>query len=138
MKICSQCKEAKPEDQYNKRTSNKNGLQANCKECNKLKLKEHYKNNKPKYIDKNKVYKQTTKDFVNKYKTERGCVYCSEKEAVCLDFHHTEDDKETNVGTLVGQGHSVQKVLLEINKCIVVCSNCHRKLHAGLLNYPLV
>ena len=56
---------------------------------------------------------------------------CSEKDHVCLDLHHMRD-KHDNVAELV-RAASIRKILLELPKCIVVCSNCHRKLHAGVI-----
>lgn len=39
----------------------------------------------------------------------------------------------------MSQGHnkgSLLKVEEEINKCIILCANCHRKLHAGIIKLP--
>jgi hypothetical protein len=61
-----------------------------------------------------------------------GCVVCGEMEAACLDAHHVDpSEKDANVSSLAGQ-----PVLLaeELKKCVCLCANCHRKLHAGLIN----
>jgi hypothetical protein len=72
---------------------------------------------------------------VNLYKSEKGCLFCSEKESICLDFHHINpSEKEETIARLITQ-KGRKKTFEEIEKCIVVCSNCHRKLHAGLLSY---
>lgn len=49
----------------------------------------------------------------------------------CLDFHHTNPDiKEVDVSQIIyRKGWGKQKLLEEIAKCRVLCSNCHRKLH---------
>lgn len=54
------------------------------------------------------------------------CVICGEKDVACLDFHHIKD-KYDQVSHM--QTHSLNKINQEINKCIVLCANCHRKLH---------
>lgn len=69
---------------------------------------------------------------IDLYKASKGCCFCLEKEPCCLDFHHTNKDKEGNVANLLLCGR--KRVYKEINKCILVCSNCHRKLHKGLLS----
>ena len=52
----------------------------------------------------------------------------------CLDFHHLgEDEKKDTICRLVGGGYKWEKIEEEMNKCILLCSSCHRKLHRGLL-----
>ena len=58
------------------------------------------------------------------------CVLCGEKEPVSLDFHHL--DPKAKDGAVARQP-SIARVLAEIAKCVVLCANCHRKVHAGLL-----
>lgn len=48
-----------------------------------------------------------------------------------FDFHHIDpDEKSFNIsgGNLANK--SLKKVLAEVSKCLLLCSNCHRKLHA--------
>ena len=50
-----------------------------------------------------------------------------------LDFHHlNEADKEFSL-SIRGLTRSWAKIKTEIQKCILVCSNCHREIHSGLL-----
>lgn len=64
-----------------------------------------------------------------------GCHFCDEMEPVCLDFHHRNSaEKSFNLSNSGNKGISVAEVATEIAKCVVVCANCHRKLHAGLLS----
>jgi len=58
-----------------------------------------------------------------------GCCYlCGYKKNVyALDFHHRDPSKkEFNLAHTSG---ITQKVLDEIEKCDLVCSNCHREIH---------
>jgi 5-methylcytosine-specific restriction endonuclease McrA len=62
-----------------------------------------------------------------------GCSYCDEKDPACLDFHHVaEDEKEMAIGKMITHGHGKEKLSEEIEKCAVLCANCHRKEH-----YPI-
>ena len=66
------------------------------------------------------------------YKTP--CVICGEDEKCCIDFHHINDDtKISSVGTMVNQFKDKQLILDEMAKCVTLCSNCHRKVHAGVI-----
>ena len=44
----------------------------------------------------------------------------------CLDFHHLRD-KINNVSNLVGQAFGKKRLLEEMQKCKILCANCHRK-----------
>lgn len=49
-----------------------------------------------------------------------------------LEFHHVEPlTKEFGIGHK-GATKSWEKVKAELDKCILVCSNCHKEIHAGL------
>ncbi len=70
--------------------------------------------------------------FVADYKRAHGCVKCDETEPVALDFHHIKD-KELEVSNAVRAGWAEARLLAEMEKCVVICSNCHRKVHAGII-----
>jgi hypothetical protein len=72
--------------------------------------------------------------FIADYKREHSCYYCNEDEPIALDFHHI-DDKDIEIGA-GKQQVSFSKLKQELEKCIVVCANCHRKLHVNLLPQP--
>ena len=57
------------------------------------------------------------------------CQNCGERHPGCLDFHHRDpSQKDFHIARLLDRG-SVAKVLAEIEKCDVLCANCHRKFH---------
>lgn len=59
------------------------------------------------------------------------CIFCGyDKCNDALDFHHL-DSKEKEFGLSVrGLTRSWEKIKEELDKCILVCANCHRELHA--------
>lgn len=64
-----------------------------------------------------------------------GCVVCTEDDAAALDLHHV--DPASKLFSLGSASHrSTAAVLDEIAKCVALCANCHRKLHAGVLDLP--
>lgn len=54
------------------------------------------------------------------------CSNCGESRHWVLEFHH-EGDKEFGVGSLLGG--RLSKAKKESEKCILLCSNCHREIH---------
>jgi hypothetical protein len=50
-----------------------------------------------------------------------------------LEFHHPNGDKEFGIASK-GYTISWERIKQEIDKCVMVCSNCHREIEAGILN----
>jgi hypothetical protein len=67
--------------------------------------------------------------YVNKIKTENGCKYCGENHIACLDFHHKDSSKKEEGISKATADWTLKRLIPELEKCEVVCSNCHRKLH---------
>ncbi len=87
-----------------------------------------YAKNKARIVEKavkrNKWLREEQRAFLDAYKLEHGCRDCGYNiAAVALDFDHLED-KQYNVSQM--GGNSWKRILQEINKCEVVCANCHR------------
>lgn len=62
------------------------------------------------------------------YKLSLGCSICGySKCANALEWHHPNKDKEFTPSNKIQQ--SWRLFLKEINKCILLCSNCHREVH---------
>jgi hypothetical protein len=127
MKICGKCKKIKAISCFNKKGK---GLSSSCKDCNKEYLKKHYLLNKKYYSDKTKKRVLGVRDFLFKIKEKLKCSKCEENDVACLDFHHVNaNEKEVSIALISSKGWSEERMLKEINKCIVLCSNCHRKHH---------
>ncbi len=48
-----------------------------------------------------------------------------------LDFHHVDaTEKETELSKMTSLSQKSQET--EVRKCLLLCSNCHRKLHAAI------
>ncbi len=62
----------------------------------------------------------------------QGCCVCGESALCCIDAHHkNQNEKEHNIGVLVYGAKALTVIPKELAKCIPICSNCHRKYHAG-------
>jgi hypothetical protein len=93
--------------------------------------KEFYRKNKKQEIARVAKRKQELRDWLDDYKTRLICELCGEKHPACLDFHHRDaTSKDFSVGSIKEHGWGKERVLNEIQKCMVVCANCHRKIHA--------
>ena len=97
----------------------------------------YHANDRKGYQTQNKRKRaQEKKARVDEIKAERGCINCGEDTAVCLDFHHTDDDKNASISELVWDAASWERISDEIEKCVLTCANCHRKSHNGIIEIP--
>lgn len=73
------------------------------------------------------------KEMAVEYKGGK-CVCCGYSKYIgALDFHHIDTDKKDFGLSLDGLTRSWMLIKNELDKCILVCSNCHREIHAGIL-----
>lgn len=100
---------------------------------------EHYYRNKDKYLIKqkrlNKEYRQKGKDLRDSLKTP--CVICGESDKCCIDFHHLNPKLKSFSVSVAANQSSLGALREEASKCVCLCSNCHRKLHAGKVALPV-
>lgn len=133
---CTKCNEEQDEDQFyvKKRPNSRTTIDTTCKSCHREYRKKHYLDNKQVYMDKAKVSHARVKQWYVDYKETLSCSRCSQDHPATLQFHHPSDDKEYNVATMVCSGHGIESIKREIEKCIVLCANCHSILHWGHQN----
>lgn len=115
-KICSDCGIEKNLDEYRYNRY----IRSICKSCFK---KENRKRN-TKIHKKKQTYKKC------------GCAICGEQTICCLVLHHAIEGNQhryTNGKPRQPSNLGLDTYFKEITKCIVVCHNCHAKIHAGLI-----
>lgn len=127
-KICCRCKVEMEVEKFAHHVNSLDGLQAQCRECQKHYRRQHYLKNRQKYLDKSDRIGKAFRQWFKKYKECYSCARCSESHPACIQFHHHNGDKSQNVSTLVASGNK-QKVIDEIAKCTPLCANCHAKEH---------
>ena len=89
----------------------------------------HYQENKGVYAARSKEARLRKRDWYNGIMSDKSCERCGESDIACLDWHHTDPtQKEAGVSWLLSN-RSKTAILEEIEKCVCLCANCHRKLH---------
>lgn len=112
-KKCSKCGKELPLTEYYSRGNGK--LRSECKDCHKNYVKGKYKERK---------------NIVNDIKISQKCAKCGENRAYVLDFHHKDPSiKDSTIARLTSNSNKLEDIQREIEKCIVLCSNCHREFH---------
>lgn len=138
MKYCGSCKENLQLTEFNKNPSKKDGLQSNCKICQNKRQRDWYENNKEKHkkniIEYKKIIKGEIRGKVIEYLSNHPCVDCGEGDIVVLEFDHLRD-KKFEISKMISNCCNWESILLEIEKCQVLCANCHRRKTSKQLNY---
>ena len=129
MKVCSACKETKSLSKFNKDSSRKDGLQYWCTECSRKRYRETDHVNTREY-GKQRV--ADTKEKMVEYLKNKQCINCGEDDHIVFDFHHVDPSKKDFIIS-GGYMRKWEKILIEINKCVILCANCHRRVHQGTI-----
>lgn len=133
---CKICKEFKPQtEKYFYKSGgggNRKGLDTNgnpylthkCRKC----LWTHKK-----YLPSGRVENRKRLN-AHKLKSSCSCGYSLKRDKEkfstrSLTFHHKDDNKVANISNMMN--YSWKKILAEINKCIIICFNCHMALHGN-------
>ena len=67
------------------------------------------------------------------------CQVCGYDRCIeALEFHHLDPTQKDFGISHKGYTRSWEKVKEEVDKCILLCANCHREVHAGKLQLPQV
>jgi transposase len=66
-----------------------------------------------------------------------ACAICGFDQPVCLEFHHL--DRRTKEFGFAARGitRSYESLRAEAKKCVLLCSNCHAQVEAGILDPPV-
>lgn len=117
--VCPHCKEDLPRSSYYRRGGNrKEGRSGYCKKCVLIitTLKQH-------------IFKLKCLEY--KGNKCQVCGYC--KYSGALEFHH-RNPKEKEFGFSKFRSQTFGKrAISELDKCDLLCSNCHREVHASLI-----
>lgn len=119
LKQCSQCLGEKPLNLFTRSHTRKIGFQPFCNECRRPKRNQ----------TRNGVKGKAIQYLGGK------CVCCGYNACQkALQFHHIDpSQKDFNISRLERSWESIKP---EIDKCALVCSNCHFEIHAGAKKLP--
>jgi len=89
-----------------------------------------YSQNKEKRIAQVKERQIIMRERFQEYKTTLECILCGENHPACLEFHHRDPTtKDVNLSEAYTRGWGWERIMKEVEKCDVLCANCHRKEH---------
>lgn len=138
-KICTKCRIEKSSDLFPQRKISKDGRASWCRACYKKNWDNRYYENHAHYrnshnLSRNKIREQNARKIFE-YLEKHPCVKCGESDPIVLEFDHRDrSDKIGNISNLITDS-SWERIEIEIQKCDVLCANCHRRKSAAEFNY---
>lgn len=115
MRCCRYCNNVYPIDTFELANVIK-GIEYRRWRCNKC------------YIEVKHKRRLELREWFIELKKTKECIECGNSDFRVLDFHH-HTDKVIEVSISVDGRWGKDRILSEIDKCDVLCSNCHRILH---------
>jgi hypothetical protein len=124
VKTCPSCEKEKPFSDFHRRGPT--GYQGICKLCRKADDKDRYEKDPQRHA---KVRRQRDAEILvwaTALKEGAPCVDCGGSfHPAAMQWDHIGTDKRINISDAVHKGWSRARILTEIAKCELVCSNCH-------------
>ncbi len=131
-KICTKCKTEKDTTDFFARTKAKDGLNSACKSCCNDRTANSRRAKMGQYNGAKVKYRRKQKQKFLEWKSAKGCHFCSETFPQCLELHHLDPSQKDFVPSQLTTGNW-DRFMEEAKKCILVCANCHRKIHYGAI-----
>lgn len=114
-KQCSICGLEKPLADFAFRNKTKGTYRANCRKCQSTYASKRYHSNK---------------EILDKTKEGKCCIRCGYSECIeALDYHHIDPTTKKDTVARLLTHYNANDGLEEIEKCILLCANCHRFYH---------
>lgn len=74
----------------------------------------------------NKRQREKMKAWYYSHLLTLSCVECGESRTPALQFNHRDpSQKSFTISSVIGSGYSKKRILEEMDKCDVLCANCH-------------
>lgn len=130
-KICSKCKQELPMSMFRWRNKKLGKVHSQCKACESAAEKIRYANSKQRQqsvTEKALLQKENNTNIVNIAK-QCGCQKCGELRPYLMEFHHTNPKEKVNTIAHMIKSSSQANLEKELQKCVVLCANCHREFH---------
>jgi hypothetical protein len=120
-----------PAVRFSRNRTRYDGLTAHCKDCRKARDRRTYEKDPAAHTARVRAWKQramtVTRQQLLAYLLDHRCAHCGERDPVVLEFHHRQTGKLAAIAVLLKDVAPWPRIAAEIEKCTVLCANCHRR-----------
>jgi hypothetical protein len=106
--------------------------QTRCRVCQAEYYRRYYRKNAARYKARvaanNKLIRRRNRQRLHDYLRDQSCADCGIRDFAVLEFDHRDPaSKRALISDLVRTARAWRTIVAEIQKCDVVCANCHRR-----------
>ena len=129
-KVCRVCKWEKALDEYHPNKTCKQGVVGTCRECTRKRTTEWYRDNRAeRQLAANTRNQKRKREIVDHFGDK--CLDCKlTYPQYVYQFHHL-DPNEKDVNPSYALNKRPTEMWKELNKCVMLCANCHMIRHHG-------
>lgn len=80
-------------------------------------------------------WRRRTKEYLVLAFGGKCCICGYNKYIGNLAFHHMED-KDSTISSMISNPSGLEKIIIEIRKCVCLCHLCHGEVHVGITKLP--
>jgi hypothetical protein len=144
MRTCSRCDQVKIETEFFFKDKKTGRRHSQCKDCYRANRGAHYAEHYAKYKTlyrerarkRRNVLKKEFRENMLAYLHGKTCEICGETDIRTFEFDHIDQTKKTfAVSQAVRLGYMWPEVTAELQKCRILCANCHKKHTASQANW---
>lgn len=118
-KTCCGCQQFKKWDEFYKPYGKRNKTHSYCKACQSFKTRERFR-----------IFKQKCVDYKG-----GKCIRCGYNKYIgALEFHHKDPKEKDFLLSKVKNSAFNDRIKRELDKCDILCSNCHKETHNELVS----
>ncbi len=125
---CIKCECEKESDEFHWKSKSDGTRISTCKSCRKIQAAARWASGS----EKEKNYESKARrvaraqDYLWSVLIDASCADCGETNPLVFEFDHVRGETFLDVARMVVSNYGVEAIRLEVEKCDVVCANCHK------------
>ncbi len=123
LRRCSKCRLRKPLSAYNRSGEDR---QWYCRDCFRSYFEARGDLHREQ-VERSVAKRRIAARSLLKLRLQAGCADCGADDPLVLEFDHLGDEKTGDVSQMAWAGKGAERILAELEKCEVVCVNCHKR-----------
>ena len=142
MRTCTKCSVERPIEDFHFRNKEKGIRKTSCRECHSSYMRgawrdtESYAKHKKRVYQRKKEKLAEAQEYVFEYLSIHPCKICEETDPIVLEFDHIDPTtKSFDICIGIQRGINLSVLISEIEKCRVLCANCHKRHTAKTQNW---